>query len=347
MRDEVNKNYARYLLKESAELRTAQVREVVEEHFRTTAGILEEMAGEFSLYERFDEEAAQRVAGILRENGVTPLEVCCRVDKYGRMTIEAEIGRERQKRLNRSAFTREISAACGRVFSPPCVSTAEDRCRIQMCQRPLLEVGRGFSQYCAGGGAFCGDSTNVFYDGGGRLIAVLSDGMGTGGRAAVDGAMTSAMAESLLKAGIGFDSMLQTVNSALLAKSGDESLATMDVACVDLFTGRTEFRKAGAACTVVRRGRRSEVIEASSVPVGIMPGVEFASYQRDLNSGDLVVMVSDGVVASGCEWLVDLVMAWEEDENPNLLAQQITEEARKRRADGHEDDVTALVLVLQ
>ncbi len=347
MRDEVNKNYARYLLKESAELRTAQVREVVEEHFRTTAGILEEMAGEFSLYEHFDEEAAQRVAGILRENGVTPLEVCCRVDKYGRMTVEAEIGRERQKRLNRSAFTREISAACGRVFSPPCVSTAEDRCRIQMCQRPLLEVGRGFSQYCAGGGAFCGDSTNVFYDGGGRLIAVLSDGMGTGGRAAVDGAMTSAMAESLLKAGIGFDSMLQTVNSALLAKSGDESLATMDVACVDLFTGRTEFRKAGAACTIVRRGRRSEVIEASSVPVGIMPGVEFASYQRDLSSGDLVVMVSDGVVASGCEWLVDLVMAWEEDENPNLLAQQITEEARKRRADGHEDDVTALVLVLQ
>lgn len=347
MRDELNKNYARYLMKESAELRTAQVREVVEGHFRTTAGILEEMAGEFSLYQHFDEEAAQRVAGILRENGIAPLEVCCRVDKYGRMTIEAEIGRERQKRLNRSAFTREISAACGRVFSPPCVSSAEDRCRIQMCQRPLMEVGRGFSQYCAGGGAFCGDSTNVFYDGSGRLIAVLSDGMGTGGRAAVDGAMTSAMAESLLKAGIGFDSMLQTVNSALIAKSGDESLATMDITCVDLFTGRTEFRKAGAACTIVRRGRRNEVIEASSVPVGIMPGVEFASYQRDLNSGDIVVMVSDGVVASGCEWLVDLVMAWEEDENPNLLAQQITEEARKRRSDGHEDDVTALVLVLQ
>lgn len=347
MRDELNKNYARYLMKEAAELRAAQVREVVEEHFRTTAGILEEMAGEFSLYQHFDEEAAQRVTGILRENGVTPLEVCCRVDKLGRMTIEAEIGRERQKRLNRAAFTREISEACGRLFSPPCVSSTEDRCRIQMCQRPLIQVGRGFSQYCAGGGAFCGDSTNVFYDGSGRLIAVLSDGMGTGGRAAVDGAMTSAMAESLLKAGIGFDSMLQTVNSALIAKSGDESLATMDVACIDLFTGKTEFKKAGAACTVVRRGRRSELIEASSVPVGIMPGVEFASAQRELSTGDVVVMVSDGVVAAGSEWLVDLVMAWDEEENPNLLAQRITEEAKKRRSDGHEDDVTALVLVLQ
>ena len=89
MRDEINKNYGRYLMKEAAELRAAQVREVVEGHFRTTAGILEEMAGEFSMYQRFDEEAARRVAGILRESGVTPLEVCCRVDKYGRMTVEA------------------------------------------------------------------------------------------------------------------------------------------------------------------------------------------------------------------------------------------------------------------
>ncbi len=347
MRDELNKNYARYLMKEAAELRTAQVREVVEAHFRTTAGILEELAGEFAQYQRFDEEAAQRVAVVLRDSGVTPLEVCCRVDRFDRMTVEAEIGRERQKRLNRAAFTREVSSACGRLFSPPCVSAGEDRCRIQMCQRPLLDVGRGFSQTCAGGGVFCGDSTNVFYDGCGRLIAVLSDGMGTGGRAAVDGAMTSAMAESLLKAGVGFDSMLETVNSALIAKSGDESLATMDLVCVDLFTGKTEFRKAGAACTILRRGRRTEVIEASSVPVGIMPGVEFAASQRELSPGDLLVMVSDGVVAAGSEWLVDMAADWDEDENPNLLAQRVTEEAKKRRSDGHEDDMTALVLVVQ
>lgn len=347
MRDEINKNYARYLMREAAELRASQVREVVEEHFRTTAGILDEMAGEFAMYQRFDQEAAQRVAGVLRESGVTPLEVCCRVDKFGRMTVEAEIGRERQKRLNRAAFTRAVSQACGRAFAPPCVSSGEDRVRLQMCQRPQLQVGRGFSQYTAGGGAFCGDSANVFHDGCGRLIAVLSDGMGTGGRAAVDGAMTAAMAESLLKAGIGFDSMLQTVNAALIAKSGDESLATMDLACIDLFTGQVEFKKAGAACTVVRRGRRTEMIEASSVPVGIMPGIEFASTRRELDTGDVVVLVSDGVVAGGTEWLTEMVAAWDEEENPNLLAQRITDEARKRRSDGHQDDVTALVLALQ
>ena len=53
------------------------------------------------------------------------------------------------------------------------------------------------------------------------------------------------------------------------------------------------------------------------------------------------------MVAAGSEWLVDLVVAWDEEENPNMLAQNITDEARKRRSDGHEDDVTALVLVVQ
>ncbi len=346
MRDAINHNYSRYLMREEAELRAAQIRQVVEEHFKTTAGVLEEMAGEFSLYQHFDEEAAQRVENILRDNGLTPLEVCCRLDKFGRMTMEAEVKRERQKRLNRSVFTREISSACGRTFSPPCVSTAEDRCRIQMCQRPVYEVDRGFSQISAGNNAFCGDSTNVFYDGCGRLVAVLSDGMGTGGRAAVDGAMTAAMAESLLKAGLGFDSMAQTVNSALLAKSGDESLSTIDAVCVDLFTGKAEFRKAGAAATVMRKGKKTEVIEISSMPVGVMPSVDFPKTERELSAGDLLVMVSDGVVAAGVEWLLDFVGNCDEEEDPNHIARRITEEAQRRRSDGHEDDVTALVLRL-
>lgn len=347
MRDEVNKSYGRYLIKEEAQLRAAQVRQVVEEHFRTTAEILEEMAGEFAQYQSFDEEAAARVREILRENGLRPLEVCCRLDKFGRMTIEAEVGRERQRRLNRAVFTREVGAACGRVFSPPCVSAAGGALRLQMCQRPAYQAARGFSQFSARGGAFCGDCAAVFTDGCGRLIAVLSDGMGTGGRAAVDGAMTCAMAESLLKAGIGFEAMLHTVNSALIAKSGDESLATLDVACLDLFTGRADFRKAGAACSLVRRGRRVEVLEASSVPVGILPQVEFAAARRDLSPGDVVVLLSDGVTATGQGWLEDLVLHWDEEENPNLLAQAITAEARRRRGDGRQDDVTALVLALK
>ena len=102
------------------------------------------------------------------------------------------------------------------------------------------------------------------------------DGMGTGGRAAVDGTMTAGMAQSLLKAGIGFESTLKMINSAMLAKGGEESLATLDVACIDLFTGHVSLRKAGAAGTVLRRRKKTEYLEAKSVPVGILPEIACA-----------------------------------------------------------------------
>ncbi|MFR1214328.1 MAG: hypothetical protein ACLSCV_06055 [Acutalibacteraceae bacterium] len=46
--------------------------------------------------------------------------------------------------------------------------------------------------------------------------------MGTGGRAAVDGAMASNIMGNLVKAGLGFDCALKIVNSAMQVKSGEE-----------------------------------------------------------------------------------------------------------------------------
>ena len=346
MREEVNRNYSRYLAHEAAELRSAQIREVVESHFETTADILKEMAEEFTCYEHFDDEAARRITDVLREYGLTPLEVCCRIDKYDRMTVEAEIEKKRRNHIDKAAFTKDMSTACGRSFAPPCVSNTEAVCLIQMTQRPRYDVLRGFSQYNANGSSFCGDCATAFYDGSGRLISIISDGMGSGGLAAIDGAMTIAMAEQLLRSGIGYDSMLQTVNSALIAKSGDESLATLDIVSIDLFTGETELRKAGAAGTIYRHGKKTEYIELSSMPAGIMPDVHFAMETREMESGDMLVMISDGVIASGSGWLIDMVANSGEDVDPNVLAEKIIRQARRERADGHEDDVSVLILIL-
>ena len=347
LRDQVNKEYARFQIREAADLRASQVREAAGVQFRATAGILDNLAQEFTESQRFDEESARRIAQVLRENGAEPLEVCCRLDPYGRLFVEAELRKDKSRRLNKAVFTKEISAACGRVFSPPCVTADGDRCRLRMSQRPSFQVTRGFAQLCAGGGAFCGDSTTVFEDGSGRLMALLSDGMGTGGLAAVDGAMTCSMAETLLKAGVDFDRTLETVNAALLTKAGEEALVTLDCVILDLFTGDATFRKAGAAATLIRRGNRVETLESPSVPVGILPRATAAEFHRTLSPGDLILLLSDGVAVCGTQWIADLLLHWDDALNPNALAQQITEEAKKRRADGHEDDVTVLALELR
>lgn len=90
------------------------------------------------------------------------------------------------------------------------------------------------------------------------------------------------------------DASLKLVNSALLVKSGDESLATIDITGVDLYTGKAEFYKAGAAPTFLRKSGKGGYVESSSLPVGILGGVNFEKNAVTLRDGDVIVMVSDG-----------------------------------------------------
>ncbi len=346
IRDAVNAEYRELVARESAQIRAEQMRSVVEEHFRSTSAMLGDMADEFERYERFDEESAELVREVLRRLGVYPAEVCCRVDREGRMTVEASAPRRREVKLHKGQLAREISAACGRTFAQPEVTAENGTLRIQMGQRPVFAVSQGVAQHAARGGALCGDCAESFTDGSGHFFAVLSDGMGTGGRAAVDGTMTAGMAQSLLKAGISFESALHMINAAMLAKGTEESLATLDIACIDLFTGKTRLRKAGAAGSVLRRRRRTEWLEAKSAPVGILPEVRFAKSEKQLDAGDLLVLVSDGVTAAGTEWLCDMVENFAGND-PQLLAEQIVERAVRDRADGREDDVSAVVLKVE
>ena len=104
---------------------------------------------------------------------------------------------------------------------------------------------------------------------------ILSDGMGTGGRAAVDGAMASGLMSRLIKAGFGYDCSLRILNSSMLFKSTDESLATVDIASIDLFTGETKLYKAGAAPTIVRRSGKTGKVQSTSLPAGILREIGF------------------------------------------------------------------------
>lgn len=345
MVETVNRNYNEFSVKDAAESRTRQVRQVVTGQFDTVSRMLEEMAAELEFYDRFDLASAQKVEETLRLAGIHPHDVSCRVDRFGRMSIEVISAPVEYARLNRAELTEEISKACGRTFQQPCVSTAKGKCRIQMYELPSFRVKTGCAQHVCGNGRLCGDSWESFSDGNGRQIAIVSDGMGTGGRAAVDGAMACGIMSRLVKAGIGFDSALPIVNSALLVKSGDESLSTLDIASLDLFTGAVEFRKAGAPVSVVRRAGKADVVDTPSLPIGILNETRFARSSDSLSAGDLLLLLSDGALSSGCDWICGEVEKWEGN-IPQELAETIVSQAIARRNDGHDDDITVLALLV-
>lgn len=97
------------------------------------------------------------------------------------------------------------------------------------------------------------------------------------------------------------------VNSALLVKSSEESLATLDCACVDLFTGKCEFYKAGAPKSYVIKNGALNMCELSSMPAGILRGIEFAKRTAVLAVGDELIMMSDGVTDAGDRLLDDFL----------------------------------------
>ena len=249
----VNRYYTGYQANAAADRRISEVRGVVYDQFCGMSEILEDMAQELELYEKYDFALGEQLSTMLRASGVLPIDVNCRVDRYNRLSVEIEAAKEEAAALFKKDLLRQIDRVCGRKMDAPCISTAPDRCRIQFSEKPAFQAELAIAQHVCNNGSLCGDHCTYFNDGLGRMVMIVSDGMGSGGRAAVDGAMAAGILAKLAKAGISFDCALRIVNSALLVKSGDESLATLDVARVDLFSGKAEFCKAGAAVSYVVR----------------------------------------------------------------------------------------------
>ena len=339
----VNKNYDSYMAYLSAERRVGEIRSVVAGQFSGLGEILSEMADEFENYTQFDVSASERVSTLMKLQGFTPAEVNCRTDRMNRMTVEIEVQDTDRSLIKKAQLVKEISKACGRYMDTPCISVVPNKCRIQMSERALYDVQIGSAQHISGRGRLCGDCFNYFTDGLGRIVAIISDGMGTGGRAAVDGSMAEGIMTRLIKAGLGFDCALQVVNSAVMVKSEDESLATLDIVCIDLFTGIAELMKAGAPATYVKKDGVVERIDFSSLPVGILADVKLAHKTVHLADTDWVLMVSDGAVSSGDRKIMDIMKNWT-DGSAQEMAQVIIAETQNRSDDGYDDDITAIAM---
>ena len=105
----------------------------------------------------------------------------------------------------------------------------------------------------------------------------------------------SLMAESL-KAGYTRAQALDVVNALMLMCTGKELYATMDLCEIDLHSGEAAFEKLGACASYVARGGEVRAIGADTLPVGVLDSVEAQSVRMTLCTGDMVIMMSDGVL---------------------------------------------------
>ncbi len=200
-----------------------------------------------------------------------------------------------------------------------------------------------------GGNEFSGDNHGLRELKDGHFVAILSDGMGNGSKAAVQSNTTVSILEKLLETGVDRDFAVKMINSILLLRSPEESFATVDLTLIDLHTGRAEFIKIGAATTYIKRGRDVWSIRSTSLPAGILNSVDLERTNVQLQPGDLIVMVTDGVIDSKTDqvgkedWMIR-ALRQVEVVGPEALGEYLMNLARINQDGIPKDDMTVIVL---
>ncbi|MDR0404820.1 MAG: SpoIIE family protein phosphatase [Oscillospiraceae bacterium] len=343
--DKINVFKKEQIEKDRAQKRIAEIKNFVSDEFSSLSEILFKLSGEFGRPLIPNSAISREISEMLKKENVNVLCASCTSDKSGKLFIQMEISSTTASVFKKPYMKKAMEKICGKELDEFCLDSMNDKIRVQISEKPPLRAKVSFSQHICQNGTLCGDSLSYFNNGAGKMVVMLSDGMGTGGKAAVDSAMASSILTRLVKAGIGFDSAIKFANFALISKFDDESLATLDIAYIDLFTGEVKFMKAGAPFSLIRRKTKVKKLDLESLPIGILPEAKFIKKTMKLEEGDVILMFSDGVISSEDDWLKNELSLVKEDEM-KVFPDHIVNEAKNRQKPGYDDDITVLTVRL-
>ncbi len=181
----------------------------------------------------------------------------------------------------------------------------------------------------------------------GKYLVALSDGMGSGKEAKESSSKAIKMLENLLMAGFQKQESLELINASLLDQE-KEVFSTLDIAIVDLYKGNIEFIKSGACPTFIKNGKKVQIVKTNSLPAGVIDNAKLQVYDKDVNSGDIMLMCSDGILDSNVEYKnkelwIKYLLEDIETVNTKKIADIILNEAVDNTYGIAKDDMTVIV----
>lgn len=206
-----------------------------------------------------------------------------------------------------------------------------------------LEVGK--SHY--GAQCVCGDSFVSFEFGKDKQALILSDGMGKGEIAAKESSLVAKMAQSLLTQGFDVNLVIKTINRILLHK-GTDMFATLDITIIDKKSLRAQIYKMGAAATFIKRGKVVLAVKRPALPMGIDEQAHAIFTEFQLQKGDILLMVSDGILDcdrndSRGKWIKkELIRTKVKDSK--LLCEHILSIAIEKYGSSEKDDMSIMAV---
>ena len=334
-----------------AERKLWESRQIIKGHLSQMAKILTDVASEVMCYKPMEEKKKRMLVKALQEEGIRVENPCYLPREDGRDTVVVTMSTGRKNSLSAEEASDMISVLLDRRLklsvTSPCMIERKPQSFVLEEVAGFLAI-TGFSRVTKENEAVSGDNYAVIEAEKGRVTVMLSDGTGSGEQASKDSGQVLDLMEKLLEAGYDMNAAINMVNTALYAMGEDQKHPTLDVCGMDLYKGSCELLKVGAAASFLKRKDEVEALFTGSLPLGVFQKVESQPVCRQLQDGDFLVMVTDGVVdAFGSEeYEKGLLQAIEtiENQNPGEVAEKLLRRAICASGGKIRDDMTVGVI---
>lgn len=217
---------------------------------------------------------------------------------------------------------------------------------VYLSVKPRFLVNFGVSSIAKEGSAISGDTHSVMKTDNGKCIIALCDGMGSGDKAEQMSATAIGLVEDFYRAGFDSDTILSCVNH-LFVGSGNETFCAADICVLDMTNGLVDFIKLGAPVGLVKCAGTVEIVNGSSLPLGVLDEMKPSVTKKALAEGDMVVLVSDGITdCFNDPNVLAGIFAESGCTNPQSMAEIILARALKTCDNKPKDDMTVVVAKL-
>ena len=271
----------------------AENRRIMAAQYEAFGSYVTGICDEITKLSRFDENLGRRVRQFFLNLGASSCEAMAYYDRYDALYLEADAVLPQS--VSDKKVLAGLSELCGYELACKSSEYRDGVYSYRFCQRENLALQVTAAQRNKSGENVCGDSFSAFKSVRYQKVLALSDGMGSGAEAGRVSQLTLEVLQHLLESGFGPENACSLVNTTLLLGCGGQSFSTLDLASVNLFNGKADFYKMGAAPTLILRDGKAYEVFCKSLPAGVMeePHAEHRSCR--LREGDIVLMLSDGV----------------------------------------------------
>lgn len=208
---------------------------------------------------------------------------------------------------------------------------------------PKYDITFGIAQATKGESEIAGDTYSLSRLENDKYLVCLCDGMGSNDKAFETSSMAIGLIENFYKAGYDSATTIPSVNK-LLNLGRSDIFSTIDVCVIDLNSAITDMIKLGACVGFIKQSEKTYIVESGALPIGILEEVKPKITKTALNSGDMIILVSDGVIDAFVEEekLKNHINNLQ-SMNPQTVADSILNMAKSFDKNFPKDDMTVLV----